>query len=50
MGTGQILKEVYIKKVEETTEQIRQLDDYTPIDVFFIQEVLMDSIKFYYER
>jgi len=52
MGTGQVHKEVYEKKVEEEINLIIQLEkqglwDY--IDTFMIKQVLRDSIKFYYE-
>lgn len=53
MSTGQILKEVYEKKIEEQIKILNILDkdeQYYDLDSVFIRHVLRDSIKFYYEK
>jgi hypothetical protein len=48
MGTGQILKEVFAKKVKE---QVKILDKINceELDTLWVKQILEDSIKYYYD-
>lgn len=52
MGTGQIHKEIFVKKIKEQIkllelEEERGLSDY--LDTPWIKHILLDSINFYYK-
>ncbi len=48
MGTGQILKEVFAKKIQEQIKILNKID-CEELDTLWIKQILEDSIKYYYD-